>query len=149
MIRKYFVFLFVVVIVSFLHLYFSQKFYMWELLQNVKLLDNDFCTKEETKHYCEDDTYKVFPYLLDKENNIVFLHPSIENSIKIEIDWNYIKSYLYYLMLNFKYRFVDILLLSIIIAFAISFLEYSKYYFTKDTRKDIKKVEDNQKHLEN
>lgn len=131
-------FLFVVVIVSFLHLYFSQKFYMDELLKKVEIVNSDFCTNKETEMYCKNSIYKVFPYILDSDNNIVFVTPRPQqNSIKIVVDGNYIKSYLYYLMLNLRFRSIDILLLSIVIAFAVIFIEYTKYYFKQDDAKRL------------
>ena len=135
--KSYAVFLFTVIVVSFLHLYFSLSTFTKDIVKNIEILPSNWCEKQENKIYCQGTSYKVFPYVIDNDNNIIFLHPDDTAKIKIKVDWWYVKAYLYYLLLNIRFRAIDLFLLSFIIFFILSFFEYTKYQFNKTNTKKL------------
>ncbi len=141
--KSYAVFLFVIIIVSFLHLYFSLSSFKEDIVKNIEILPSNWCKQEQNKIYCDKNSYKVFPYVLDNDNNILFLYPNDSMKIKIKINGWYIKSYLYYLLLNLRFRSVDLFLLCFIVFFTLSFFEYTKYQFNKTNTKRLENKKEN------
>lgn len=135
--KSYAVFFFVTIIVSFLHLYFSLSSFKGTIIKNIQTLPSWWCNKDQNKIYCDTDLYKIFPYIIDNDNNIIFLYPNNSLKIKIKINWGYVKSYLYYLLLNLRFRAVDIFLLSSMVFFILTFFEYTKYQFNKSNTKRL------------
>jgi len=142
--KSYAVFLFIIIIVSFLHLYFSLSTFSWDIIKNIEILPSNWCKKQDNKIYCKNTSYEVFPYVINNNNNIIFLYPNDTAKIKIKINWWYVKTYLYYLLLNIRFRAIDLFLLSFMIFFILSFFEYTKYQFGKS---NIKRLENKKKNV--